>query len=105
MYLGTKEHRPGKSFARGYGSSKVPEVGEIKIGNVTLKLEEPPKSVVYFRNSVVKTLEKELGKVKKDNLKEYANYLRLLKSKGWLKSGGKINSFNLNETISEFLSK
>ena len=105
MYLGTKEHRPGKSFARGYGSSKVPEVGEIKIGNVTLKLEEPPKSVVYFRNSVVKTLEKELGKVKKDNLKEYAHYLRLLKSKGWLKSGGKINSFDLNGTISEFLNK
>jgi hypothetical protein len=36
---------------------------------------------------------------------ETAKILKELKSKGWLKSGGKINSFDLNETISEFLSK
>ena len=45
------------------------------------------------------------SKSEKVSVKEMGKILQDLKKMGWLKRGGQINNFNLDKTISEFLSK
>lgn len=115
MKLGSPEYVPSRNGFNGSPSSTLPKSGEytiktnngseikLSLSNSSLsKIISNPAKINEFRRSVaskVYTASKEL------KLSETAKILKELKSKGWLKSGGKINSFNLNETISEFLSK
>lgn len=115
MKLGSPEYVPSRNGFNGSSSSTLPKSGEYTIktndgSEIRLSLSDSslskiisnPAKINEFRRSVankVYVASKEL------KLSETAKILKELKSKGWLKSGGKINSFDLNGTISEFLNK
>lgn len=115
---------PSKAFGNGYGTSKEPESGSLDFNGMTAtvtklngnkgfalafgKTNDTVMNITYKNIQELRSnLAQQLNKVikKQNNVKETAALLRQFKAKGWLKQGGQINNFDLDKTISEFLSK